>query len=270
MAFIKHILTVLLGFGFLTGAIVTTFAASTGWEDLGGGKARLHAVVDPVSNRVEGAIEIVLEPGWTTYWRYPGSSGIPPHFDFNASSAIGRVEVKHPAPRKMGEGDRAYAGYKSRVAFPFSAPTQAGKNPAINLSMLIGVCEEICIPARAEFKIPELALLQTDLGAKSVLTSARLTVPKLKPADLFEIVTTELPNRRLEIEIKSPDGFGEADLFVEGPNEWHLLPAERGPVREGKLIFELDISDVPEDEEILNKPLRYTLSNGTTGIEFLH
>ena len=34
-------------------------------------------------------VEIIMQPGWHTYWRYTGASGIPPSFDF---SAIVRAE----------------------------------------------------------------------------------------------------------------------------------------------------------------------------------
>ena len=31
-------------------------------------------------------VEVVLAPGWKTYWRYPGDSGVPPRFDFARSA----------------------------------------------------------------------------------------------------------------------------------------------------------------------------------------
>ena len=34
---------------------------------------------------VRGALEIALEPGWKTYWREPGSSGVPPQIDVSRS-----------------------------------------------------------------------------------------------------------------------------------------------------------------------------------------
>ena len=32
-------------------------------------------------------LEVRLSPGWKTYWRHPGDSGVPPSFDF----LIGRI-----------------------------------------------------------------------------------------------------------------------------------------------------------------------------------
>src|SRR4051794_41836769 len=35
-----------------------------------------------------GGIAFKLEPGWHTYWRNPGDSGVPPRFDFTKSENI--------------------------------------------------------------------------------------------------------------------------------------------------------------------------------------
>jgi len=46
-------------------------------------------------------IEIRLAPGWKTYWRYPGDSGIPPRFDFSQSKNVKSVTVRYPAPHRL-------------------------------------------------------------------------------------------------------------------------------------------------------------------------
>src|SRR5258708_31356184 len=35
-----------------------------------------------------GGIAIQLEPGWKTYWRTPGDSGVPPRFHFSKSDHV--------------------------------------------------------------------------------------------------------------------------------------------------------------------------------------
>ena len=42
-------------------------------------------------------IELTLQPGWKTYWRYPGDSGIPPRFDFSGSTNVQSATVAWPA-----------------------------------------------------------------------------------------------------------------------------------------------------------------------------
>ena len=42
----------------------------------------------PDGASLRAGVEIRLAPGWKTYWRYPGDSGMPPHFDFSQSSNV--------------------------------------------------------------------------------------------------------------------------------------------------------------------------------------
>ena len=45
-----------------------------------------------------GGVSIQLQPGWKTYWRTPGDSGVPPRFDFSKSDNVEAVTVLWPAP----------------------------------------------------------------------------------------------------------------------------------------------------------------------------
>src|SRR6187397_1512976 len=45
---------------------------------------------------LRAGIEIKLQPGWKTYWRYPGDSGVPPSFSFAGSENLASAEVLFP------------------------------------------------------------------------------------------------------------------------------------------------------------------------------
>ena len=64
-------------------------------------------------------MEIRLAPGWKTYWRYPGDSGVPPRFEFDASD---NVEIGHGGCGRRRSAspttDGATIGYKNNVVFP--------------------------------------------------------------------------------------------------------------------------------------------------------
>src|SRR5258707_6411603 len=60
-----------------------------------------------------GGIAIRLQPGWHTYWRTPGDSGVPPRFDFSKSENVEAVTVLWPAPTKFDDGAGGTSfGYK--------------------------------------------------------------------------------------------------------------------------------------------------------------
>src|SRR6201747_3290558 len=63
-----------------------------------------------------GGIAIQLQPGWHTYWRNPGDSGVPPRFDFSKSDNVEAVTVLWPAPRKFDDGAGGHSvGYHNQI-----------------------------------------------------------------------------------------------------------------------------------------------------------
>lgn len=242
-------------------------SASSEWQDLGGGKARLLAHLDPVTNKVSGVIEVILEDGWSTYWRYPGSSGIPPLFDFSKSVAFTSKNVAFPAPQLITQPYGSYAGYKKKVMFPFEGDLLATSGAKIKLDLLIGVCSEVCIPATAQFQITDDKLLQSDPRAVQAVSFAKLTIPKTKDADEFILSREQINENSLYIKLKHKKSFGKPSLFVEGPTEWYLLPAELVSQEENSALFKLDLSRMPKGTHVFKHALRYTLVSGTKGIE---
>src|SRR5205807_3236385 len=69
-------------------------------------------------------IEIKLAPGWKTYWRYPGDSGVPPRFDFAGSQNVKSVDLLWPAPHRLSDESGVTIGYKDDVIFPLRVVPQ--------------------------------------------------------------------------------------------------------------------------------------------------
>src|ERR1039458_7923592 len=68
---------------------------------------------------LRAGIEIRLDPGWKTYWRYPGDSGVPPTFDFAGSENVKSVTVLWLAPERFADGAGGHSiGYHGDVVFP--------------------------------------------------------------------------------------------------------------------------------------------------------
>lgn len=241
-------------------------AASSKWEDLGGGKARLVATLDPNTRKVSGVVEVKLEPGWSTYWRYPGSTGIPPHFDFSKSNSFEIEHVHFPVPKVLESYDVKYAGYKKQVSFPFEGNLHNTTQGNLNLDLIIGVCSDICVPAKAAMTIPAQDLFRSDPIAIQSITLASLSLPKQAKTNKIMSVENGTDNDLL-ITVEHDKDFGKPDLFVEGPSEWYLKPAKLMYQEKDKAIFSLDLSLAPKGINALDSKLRYTLVTGSTGIE---
>src|SRR5438045_9599830 len=50
-----------------------------------------------------GGIAFQLDPGWKTYWRNPGDSGVPTRFDFSKSETIEAVTAWRPGTTQYDE-----------------------------------------------------------------------------------------------------------------------------------------------------------------------
>src|SRR6202158_2457415 len=72
----------------------------------------------PSDTLMRAGIEIKLDPGWKTYWRYPGDSGVPPRFDFTRSENLESVRLLWPAPKRFGGPGDTSIGYEGDVIFP--------------------------------------------------------------------------------------------------------------------------------------------------------
>src|SRR6202795_1999454 len=73
-----------------------------------------------------GGIAFQLQPGWKTYWRTPGDSGVPPRFDFSKSDNIEAVTVMWRAPGQFQDGAGGHSmGYHDGIVLPLRI---GGKN----------------------------------------------------------------------------------------------------------------------------------------------
>src|SRR5271163_5124622 len=78
---------------------------------------------------LRAGVEIRLDPGWKTYWRDPGDSGVPPSFDFSGSENVKSVSVEWPAPERFADGAGGNSiGYLDHVILPLRiAAVNTGK-----------------------------------------------------------------------------------------------------------------------------------------------
>jgi hypothetical protein len=65
------------------------------------------------------ALQLDMAPGWKTYWRQPGDSGIPPRFDFSQTEGLqGHRGFLSPHHRFLGWGAAATSDMKIRSFSP--------------------------------------------------------------------------------------------------------------------------------------------------------
>ena len=135
-------------------------AGRSAWDKEPHAEARLIAgsmIKAPGASFLRAGVEIKLDPGWKTYWRQPGDSGVPPTFDFSSSQNVNSVKVLWPAPESFPDGAGGNSiGYVGHIVLPLRvSPKDAAKPSTVHLKLNYAICGNLCVPAEA---ILELAL----------------------------------------------------------------------------------------------------------------
>jgi DsbC/DsbD-like thiol-disulfide interchange protein len=219
-----------------------------------------------------GGIAVQLQPGWKTYWRTPGDSGVPPRFDFSKSENIEAVTVLWPAPAKFDDGAGGHSmGYHDQVVLPLRIVAKNADKPVIlRVGINYAVCEKICIPVEANTELGFTSVASTE---DSALFAALDTVPK--PASIGDPNPLTIRDVKRDgkssilVDVVTPD-TREINLFVEGPTpDWALpvpLLLEHSPPGVKRFSFELD--GLPPGADPEGAALKLTLVGGDRAYEF--
>lgn len=245
-------------------------AASSEWFNTKGAKMRLITAARPESQKIDAALEVLLETGWKTYWRSPGESGIPPFFDFAQSSNIVDAKVKFPTPFYFNEQGTEIVGYKNRVVFPIELQIGTfGKPTVLQLRTVIGICGEVCIPVQAKLSVREPGTIGPTFDVSRALNEAAASLPS-NPEEELQVVSAgwnESEPSKLSIEAQVSESSKDVQLHVEGPQDWYLLPAKLVERKGNAARFLLDITDIPKDANPAATNFRFTLVADGRGIE---
>jgi len=238
------------------------------WSGGNGAEVRLITGGIGEDGRLRGGIEIMLDPGWWTYWRTPGAAGLPPVIDFGASGNLGPVTVSFPLPERHDDGYGATNVYPGGVILPFSAEVPDPSAPVeLKLGLDIGICQKVCIPEHVE------AALSVPPGLRSAVAGATLAgaVARVPGPPIPGVLSVDAVRRSggddthpvFEIAVTAPP---DATMFVEGPPDWFAGVPER---IEGaaEARYRVAIDRVGATSPIAGARLHVTLAAGGKAIE---
>jgi len=249
-------------------------AAVSPWAE--GHRSRVRLMAGTIEHgTLRAGVEIDLNDGWKTYWRYPGDSGVPPQFDFSRSENVARVEVLWPAPRAFSDGSGTSIGYRHNVVFPLRVtPRDPAKPVTLRLALDYAVCEKLCVPEQARAELPPGA---GDSAVDSGLKAAEARVPAKAeigaeglPAvrAVREMAAKDRP--RVMVEVAAPAGVS-TEVFAEGPSsDWALplpTPQPQMQVSGNTRTFSFDIDGVPAGASAKGAMLTLTVVAGDRAIE---
>ncbi|WP_417769704.1 protein-disulfide reductase DsbD domain-containing protein, partial [Stappia sp.] len=234
----------------------------TEWQTVAGAHVRVIATGPQDTSPVgDAAVQIRLDPGWHTYWRFPGEAGIPTTADFAGSTGIGGARLRFPPPETYSDPYSTSIVYRDEVVLPIDldAGTAAG-NATLRVHLVFGVCREICVPGEARFEVP-LSDAEPDFAARMAIASARLSLPgpqgEAPPrvasirlsGDTAAAGTPGKTGEKLAISVELPAGAGDLALYAEGaPGSYNGVP--RLVSREGDdAVFSLPLQGLQQADD---------------------
>ncbi|MEZ5854172.1 MAG: protein-disulfide reductase DsbD family protein [Hyphomicrobiaceae bacterium] len=211
-------------------------------------------------------LEIALEDGWKTYWRNPGSSGVPPGIDWAGSENIASVKLEFPAPQRFKDKDGDTIGYKHGVVLPLLLKLSDPAKPAkLKLNAEFGICRDVCIPVQPKLSL-DLPANAARQPAGSALQQAVRRVPRsaaLSKGDpQLQSIKVDLngPKPSIVIAAKFPGADTKADVFLEAPDGiWIPLPRPDGNAKDGVKTFRVDLTEGADIADLKGRTIRATL-----------
>lgn len=255
-------------------ALCSSLPAAAGvgpWAN--GSKAKVRILSEGIGpdGRLAAGIEIVLPPGWKTYWRDPGTAGVAPKIDFAPSENVTGAEVAFPVPHRSDDGFSVTNVYEERVVLPVSIVIADPAKPVeLSVKLDLGVCEAVCIPDHIEARL-SVPPGEGDAAAAKILAAARALLPGAPEPGTFAVEgvsrsggTEGKPIFRIRTAV--PAGTDPV-LFIEGPGDWSsYAPAVAS--RDGdKVVYDVKFSRTGSKTPIVGVRFRITISAGGKAIE---
>ena len=262
-------------------ALTPAAAGSTadGWVTAQNSRARLiwcgEGMRGPVDTRSQelGFIELQLEPGWKTYWRTPGDSGVAPAFDWADASNIAKTTAYYPAPHRIADQGGEAIGYHTSVIFPvhiLRRDPNSATHAAVTASF--GICKNICIPV--EVKLDGACY---DQGMSPAIAMAVEVVPRAPgqardsdPKLMAVGGSVAGTSPRLTVDVDFGTKATDTDLFIEAPEGLYVpLPRRAVPDAKGRARFTVDLSNAIDAKDLIGKELRLTMVSSKGASEAL-
>lgn len=259
----------------LAATMQAAVAAASAWDGDAKSGIRLIAGNNTAESpsALRAGVEIRLAGGWKTYWRYPGDSGVPPHFAFDTSENVKSVSVLWPAPQRISDSEGTTIGYKDGVVFPLKIePKDAGKPVVLRIKLDYAICEKLCIPVQGQ---AELTIKPGHVDTDAAIAASEKKVPHASPlgADTplaikaFQRDNATKPARVL-VDVAAPAGT-PVTLFAEGPaSDWALpIPEKTEGAPAGLQRFSFALDGMPPGKTADGATITLTAVAGEDAIE---
>lgn len=253
----------------MAGLLRPAHAEMSDWVQNEGGRMRLVALPPDAAGHIRAGLQIEPKPGWITYWREPGNSGIPPQITIAPQSGVTLDAISYPVPNHIADGKVEDIGYGAPVTLPLSLTASKAGPVAIDATAFIGICKDICIPFQAQFSLKIGAVGQSRPQEEMILRNAAARLPEAPSAD-FEVVAHAMSSdlKQLSLKVTLPEvGNGAPEIIVTGPSGY-AFTKQINVGRSGKAYSaDIAIGKLPKNYDIKGKQWGVLIVDGARAME---
>lgn len=102
-------------------------------------------------------VKFAIQPGWHTYYKDPGDSGMPPNFEWILPEGFKSGPTIWQKPHKSVDAGLIAYGYSDTVlhGFEITAPANLKDGDKLTLKVKVKylVCKDVCLPGKTELEI---------------------------------------------------------------------------------------------------------------------
>ena len=224
-------------------------------ERISSEQLRADFVVENATTKPGDTVTVALRqeiaPGWHTYWKNPGDSGLAPDLTWKLPKGVNVAEPQWPAPSRKEYGPLVNYGYVNQTAILYTLSVPAGwpvGTPLpIEAEAELLVCAEICIPVygRLSASVETGTENRSDPQTARFFKDARARLPRPAPWS----AEASASGKELRISLRGPKSafaaVARAYFFVD---EWGAVtPAapQKIAVKDDGLMITTERGDGP-------------------------
>lgn len=214
-------------------------------------------------------IAFTLEQGWKTYWRSPGSTGIPPRFTWEGTRNAEGVALHWPTPSAFLTAGYPSLGYTESFVLPLTVQAGEAAGPiTLRGTMEIGVCLDICLPVKLDFDavLPPVGAPDAEIAAalerRPVRGEGDVTC-SVRPSDSGVMLTAQIP-------LGAPLGNTETVAVELREAQDRVWITDTDVVRQGAVLQTATEFMVPGDASVSfdRSALRFTVVGARGAVEY--
>jgi len=219
-------------------------------------------------------LDIHLASGWHTYWRSPGEAGLPPQINWSQSESdegnLKSAMLLYPAPKRYMAFGLETIGYSDHVVLPIDAGLRMpGKPLAINATLDLLVCSQICLPKHFILKLTVPPGPAEESADAALIKQFRDKVPSDTDKTGLEVKNVASDGQNLVVDVASKDVLQTPDLFAESDRNIDFgAPAASVAADRHSVQFSVKpLAALPEGVTLAGLPLTLTITDGDRALQ---